>query len=95
MCALNRQSECKQTVNFLAKVPNECKSWGVDEVMYSSRKFGKDYLQGRLRLLGCDNITWYCSQGEHLQVESEKQPHEKTSTDLSYQHIIYECPKLL
>lgn len=39
-------------ITFSGRSPKlSSKTWGTDQVMHPSRKFGKDYLQGRLHLL--------------------------------------------
>jgi len=68
-------------ITFSGKNPKlRSKTWGTDEVVHPSRKFGKGYLQGRLRLLRLVVLHPGGAQNHHRIVASTDTLQKNTST---------------
>lgn len=76
-------------ITFSGRNPKlRSKTWGIDEVMHPSRKFEKDDLRGRLRLL---RLVVLQPGGASTDTKQNKPTSTKIwrlSEDLSYQHVL-------
>lgn len=76
-------------ITFSGRSPKlRSKTWGINRVKHPSKRFGKDYLQGRLHLIRLVVLQpWGTSTDK-----KKKTPAQKTCAifvDLSYQHVLW------